>query len=234
MWKYLKDGLLFAKNAAVHFYNKKSGKNLTVLEKIKEIKNSNKDKDVIITIKGIHAARYGMHSIEKYFLKKNKAVIHLDYSSGDITDEAVETFMNIYRVKEELPNHSLYIIAHSKGGLVLMETMRIFHTPEIIKKAVLLGSPLKEMDLPLAGKFGLVDKKTMRGNKKISEFLKENTLKTFSNITSIAGSADIIVPPSYSAVPGIKTTFFPDVGHLGLIENRKVLSYIYDCFFFNQ
>lgn len=228
-----KETFILGKNVFRHFSRKVFYKRIPFYEKVSQLEKNGSNNEIILTIKGVYGSFYGVDNLEEYFRKKGKEVIPLFYKSNDILKASSELFELIQYIYERLDKPSLYVVAHSKGGLIIAEVMRRYPLKSYVKKSVILGSPLNNLNPSILTQLNIIDSNLVEWSQEMNEFLKGGKEDYFRDIIVVAGGKDFIVPPNASAVENIKHTIFEELGHVGLVEDRRVFGFIYDNFFNN-
>jgi pimeloyl-ACP methyl ester carboxylesterase len=170
--------------------------------------------------------------MEEYLHDRGYTVYSVSYScvGSDIHACARNLEREAAWLIEETGSESLYVVAHSLGGVVLRWASTHTRMREWLTLGVTLGSP--HLGTPTAHLaparlpgFGRIVSQLRPGAHLTAGFDDQRGVRW----VAIAGASDLVVPPKYARLPratNVRNVLVPWCGHLTLTNNRQCLDII--------
>jgi pimeloyl-ACP methyl ester carboxylesterase len=139
----------------------------------------------------------------------------------------------VYRAIEKLASHDTFdyvdVIGHSMGGLIASHLLKCLDRGRWVRRVVTLGTPhrgtpLAQLGATLAGNFS----RALSQMRPDSRFVRELAclpVPSESQLVSIAGTSDAVVPRQFSELPahqGHENQLIEGVNHLNLLWAKSV------------
>ena len=186
----------------------------------------------VMLVHGLGADRSCFSVMEEYLHDAGYTVYSVSYSclGSDIYACASNLEREAAWLLEETESESLYVVAHSLGGVVLRwasvhTRMRDWLTVGITLGSPHLGTPTAHLaPVGLPG-FGRIVSQLRPGVHLTSDFDDQQGARW----VAIAGARDLVVPPKYACLPrarNVRNVLVPWCGHLTLTQNRQCLDII--------
>ena len=186
----------------------------------------------VMLVHGLGADRSCFSVMEEYLHDRGYTVYSVSYScvGSDIHACARNLEREAAWLIEETGSESLYVVAHSLGGVVLRWASMHTRMRDWLTLGVTLGSPhfgtptahLAPARLP---GFGRIVSQLRPGAHLTTDFDDQRGVRW----VAIAGASDLVVPPKYARLPratNVRNVLVPWCGHLTLTNNRQCLDII--------
>jgi triacylglycerol lipase len=185
-----------------------------------------KDQRTVVMIHGWGANRSNLYPLAAYLrLQGVKKILFYDYPSR-LGVERAAVHLRDY-LKKHVKGGRIDLVCHSMGGIVARVYLQLLGGHRRVDHCITLGTPHK-------GTYNAYWIPTKVGDELrpdsdlIKKLEKTEYLNSRTQVTSIvAGSDNIIIPRVNSGHQN--SIHVPDVGHLGMLLSRRVMSEVLSC-----
>ena len=197
-----------------------------------EVRRGNLQQPPVMLVHGLGADRSCFSVMEENLHDAGYTVYSVSYScvGSDIHACARNLEREAAWLLEETGSESLYVVAHSLGGVVLrwasMHTrMRDWLTLGVTLGSPHLGTPTAHLAPARLPGFGRIVSQLRPGAHLPTDFDQPTGVRW----VAVAGASDLVVPPKYACLPratNVRNVLVPWCGHLALTNNRQCLDII--------
>ena len=197
-----------------------------------EVRRGHLPRPPVMLVHGLGADRSCFNVMENYLHDAGYTVYSVSYScvGSDIHACARNLEREAAWLIEETGSESMYVVAHSLGGVVLrwatMHTrMRDWLTVGVTLGSPHLGTPTAHLAPVRLPGFGRIVSQLRPGAHLTTDFDDQRGVRW----VAIAGASDLVVPPKYACLPrasNVRNVLVPWCGHLTLTHNRQCLDII--------
>lgn len=207
-----------------------------------EIESIDPHKPTLVLVSGFGATSRNLEVVRRRFKREGFNVLLLSLDWNEISDSV----LGLYRLSEKLSNlvialrkkpqmkdNSLFIVAHSAGGLVARHYIQALGGSHYVNGLITLGTPHQGSWFALLGFFThlLLKARCLFQMLPLSPFMRElNQLKMPDGFpyVSIHSKDDLLCPPSLAQLPHqlyqgdlVKMIELAGVSHAGFLLNKK-------------
>jgi pimeloyl-ACP methyl ester carboxylesterase len=168
-------------------------------------------------------------------LERPTRIISLGAGCGDIRDLAERAHVELAQALAAGARGRIDVVGHSMGGVVAAYLLKCLDQGRYVRRAVTLGTPhhglaMARLGALMPGPFGRTLRQLRPGSSLLG-LLARLTLPEGSELVSIAGGSDGVVPPHAARLPhapGQRNIELPDVDHLGLVFTKHAARTLFD------
>jgi pimeloyl-ACP methyl ester carboxylesterase len=208
-----------------------------------EIENIDPCKPTLVLVSGFGATSRNLEVVRRRFKREHFNVLLLSLDWNEISDsvlglyrlaEKLSQVVVALRKKPQMKNNSIFIVAHSAGGLVARYYIQALGGSHYVNGLITMGTPHQGTWFAVLGFFThlLLKARCLFQMLPLSPFIRElNQMKMpdgFSYV-SIHSKDDLLCPPSVARLPHrlyqgdlVKMVEVAKISHAGFLLNKKM------------